>query len=82
MDTNTLSLTKDGKTYVFRYASGNEGRIVDEIMELADDRRCPIDWLDAATLGFQIAQYAADACVCELEPPSAGATEGPCSTCK
>lgn len=81
MDTNTLSLTKDGTTFVFRYASGDESRVVDEIMELADDRQCPIDWLDAATLGFQIAQYVADSCLCKLEPPS-GATEGPCSTCK
>ncbi len=82
MDTNTLSLTKEDKTFVFRYASGNESRVVDEIMALADDRHCPIDWLDAATLGSQIAQYAADACVCEMEPPQAGATEGPCSTFK
>ena len=82
METNTLSLTKDGKTFVFRYASGNESHVVEEIMELADDRQCPIDWLDAATLGFQIAQYAADACVCKMGHTSAGATEGPCSTCQ
>ncbi len=82
MNARTVSLKKDDQTYVFRYAPGSESYVVDEIMKLADDRDSRIDWMDAATLGFQVAQCAADACVCEIESPSAGATEGPCSNCR
>ena len=56
MDTRTLRLAKGAHHYVFRYASGSENRIVDEIMRLAEDRDCNLDWLDAATLSFQVAE--------------------------
>lgn len=62
MNTRTLSLVKSGHTYVFRYAPGCEDEIVDAIMSLAEREETPVDWLDAATLSFQITQYAAADC--------------------
>jgi len=61
MHMRTLTLTKDGHIFVFRYASGYEDEVINEIMQLAEDEECTLDWLDAATLSFQIARYAADA---------------------
>ncbi len=59
MRMRNLTFAKDGHTFVFRYAPGCEDDVVDEIMQLAEDDDCPLDWLDAATLSFQIAQHAA-----------------------
>ena len=69
MDVRTLSLTRDGHTYVFRYTPGCEDEVVDEIMLLADRPDAHIDWLDAATLSFQITQYAAADCQAALKAP-------------
>jgi len=60
METRTLMLAKGGHHYIFRYLAGMEDEIVEEIMRLAESRACDLDWLDAATLSFQVAQYAAD----------------------
>ena len=62
MSTHTLSLVKGGHRYVFRYGSGCEEQIVDEITRLADDHEANLDWLDAASLSFKVAQSAAAAC--------------------
>jgi hypothetical protein len=62
MTTRTLSLVKNGHKYVFRYPSGYEDEVVDEIMRLAEDPDTDFDWLDAATLSFQVTQYAAEDC--------------------
>ena len=58
MTTQTLSLDKDGHTYVFRYSPGRENEVMDEIIRLAEDPQSTLDWLDAATLSFQVAQSA------------------------
>ena len=42
--------------------------MVDVVMQLAEDPDSPLDWLDAATLSFQAAQYAADTCSEALLP--------------
>jgi hypothetical protein len=68
METRTLSLAKGGHKYVFRYRPGAENEIVDEIMNLAESREANLDWLDAATLGFQVAQHASEGC-CEALMP-------------
>ncbi|MHC4562063.1 MAG: hypothetical protein ACYS8X_04735 [Planctomycetota bacterium] len=68
MNRRVLTFAKDGQTYLFRYAPGCEDDVVDEIMKLAEERDCPVDWLDAATLSFQIAQYAANLCADSLLP--------------
>ncbi len=68
METRTLSLAKGVHRYVFRYKPGAESRIVDEIMRLAESDDTNLDWLDAATLGFQVAQHAAADCCDALVP--------------
>ena len=62
MTARTLSLIKGGHKYVFRYSQGCEDEIVDAIAELAARDDSPIDWLDAATLGFQVTQGIAADC--------------------
>lgn len=66
MGTRVLSLIKGGHKYVFRYSQGCEDDIVDEIMRLAEDPWTNLDWLDAATLSFQVTHYAAVDCADEL----------------
>jgi hypothetical protein len=61
MATRTLSLVKDGHRYVFRYATGSEDAVLDEILRLAESADANFDWLDAATLSFQVTHYAATA---------------------
>jgi len=68
MTTRTLSLVKSGHKYVFRYAPGREDDIIDAIVTLAESDQSPVDWLDAATLSFQITQNAASGCVEALSP--------------
>ncbi len=68
MSMRTVSLTKGSDTYLFRYSTGCEDAIVDEFMRLADDDQADMDWLDAATLSFQVARHAATACCRELKP--------------
>ena len=62
MNTRTLSLVKGGHRYVFRYSPGCEDEIVDAIIALAENDEAPVDWLDAATLSFQVTQYTAADC--------------------
>ena len=44
MDIRVLNVRKGGWTYVFRYTPGSEGRIVDEIIRLAEDPASNLDW--------------------------------------
>ncbi|MBN1943020.1 MAG: hypothetical protein JW849_06975 [Phycisphaerae bacterium] len=67
MDAQTLTLEKDGHLYLFRYTSGSEDALIEELMHLADDRSVNFDWLDAATMSFQVAQVAGES-LGELEP--------------
>lgn len=68
MTTRTLSLVKGGHKYVFRYGPGCEDEMLDAIMELAESDQSPVDWLDAATLSFQVTQNTAADCVEALSP--------------
>ncbi len=70
MIVKTLCFTKDDNTYLFRYRLGLEDAMVDEIMQMAESREHSLDWLDAATLSFQIAQATALHCTQELEQDS------------
>ena len=70
MSKRTVRLTKDGHEYVFAYAPGGEGQAVDEIIRLAADSETDFDWIDAAALGFQVAQYAAIDCCTEIMSPA------------
>lgn len=71
MTRRELYLAKDGQAYLFRYSIGDEGEIVDAIMHLADSPGANLDWIDAATLGFQVAQNTAeDYCTVMTAPQS------------
>lgn len=64
----TIGMRRDGHTYVFRYTPGSENEVVDELARLADDERVGLDWVDAATLSFEITAYAATRCRRALWP--------------
>ncbi|MDY6913487.1 MAG: hypothetical protein SVT52_03405 [Planctomycetota bacterium] len=68
MKTNKLSLAKGGCRYLFRYSSGCEDQIINEIIRLADDSETNLTWLDAATLSLQVAQRAATECQNVISP--------------
>ena len=68
MTTRTLSLVKGGHKYVFRYGAGCQDDMLDAIMELAESDRSPVDWLDAATLSFQVTQNTAVDCIQAMSP--------------
>ena len=57
MTARVLSMAKGPHRYIFRYTAGSEQQVVDEIMRLAEDPDSCLDWLDVATLGFQVAHY-------------------------
>jgi uncharacterized protein (UPF0297 family) len=57
MKTRTLTFQKNGHAFLFRYTRGQEQSVVDEIMALADDPHCCLDWVDAATLSFQVVNH-------------------------
>jgi hypothetical protein len=54
-----MKFAKDGQHYVFRYRHDMQDEMIDHFMGLAESDEYNIDWLDAATLSFQIAQHAA-----------------------
>ena len=68
MTTRTLSLVKGGHKYVLRYSHGCEDDMLDAIMELAESDDNPVDWLDAATLSFQVTQNTAANCIQTMTP--------------
>ena len=51
-----LVLNKGSEKYVFRYAEGNEGQLLDALVEKADDGGCDFDWFDAAVISFKLTQ--------------------------
>jgi hypothetical protein len=67
MTIRTVSLSKDGHAWVFRYPAGQEDRVVEELMYLAEDRTSAFDWVDAATLSFQVTEFAARDCHAQPE---------------
>lgn len=69
METRTISLKKDGQTYIFRYTPGCEDKLVEQFEYLAEDDRSDLDWVDAAQLSFQLASEVADKCRHLLDSP-------------
>ena len=63
----TLGLEKAGHTFIIRYQVGMEDEAVEELMRMADDRTTGFSWMDAATLSFQITQFAADHFLGEIQ---------------
>ena len=68
MTTRTLCLVKGGHKYVFRYSPGCEDDMLDAITEMAESDSSPVDWLDAATLSFQVTQNTAADCLQAMSP--------------
>jgi hypothetical protein len=68
MTLHTLILDKGRRHYVFRYPPGSEGLITDRLWRLAEDERSELDWIDAATLTFQVLCRAAGAAAMQPEP--------------
>jgi hypothetical protein len=59
MTTKTIRFAKNGQHYIFCYRYDMQDEMIDHIMDLAESNEYNVDWLDAATLSFQIAQHAA-----------------------
>ena len=59
MTTKTVRFAKSGQNFIFRYRNDMQDEMIDHIMGLAESSEYNVDWLDAATLSFQIAQHAA-----------------------
>ena len=64
----TLSLTKDAHRYLFRYNEGSECEVLEAVAELASDPGCNFDWVDAASLSFQITCEQASSCLKAMAP--------------
>ncbi|MFW6132521.1 MAG: hypothetical protein ACOC8F_01395 [Planctomycetota bacterium] len=60
MDRQTVIRSRGGQAYVFRYAPNAENEVIDAVMDLAERRDCPLDWVDAAAVGFEVARKAVD----------------------
>lgn len=51
-----LVLNKGKEKFIFRYESGCEDRLLDTLIEQAQDKRTSFDWFDAAVLSFKLTQ--------------------------
>jgi len=57
MHVKQLTLVKGEHKYVFRYRDGNEDKLIDAFVDLAEDRASQFDWFDAAVLSFQLSRH-------------------------
>ena len=51
-----LVLNKGQEKYIFRYAEGTEGKLLDALVEKAGDNGSDFDWFDAAVISFKLTQ--------------------------
>ena len=51
-----LVLNKGAEKFIFRYDSGCEDKLLDALIEQAEDKRTDFDWFDAAVLSFKLTQ--------------------------
>jgi len=49
-------LVKQGQRYVFRYAAGEEDKLLDGLKQMAHDPGHDLSWFDAAVLSHQMGQ--------------------------
>lgn len=47
-------LTKGRERFAFYYHDGQEALVLAAVLELAEQPDSPLDWFDAAVLGFQV----------------------------
>jgi len=50
----TVTFVKNGHRYVFKYKPGEEAKILAGIVEMTEDPKSDLDWLDAAVLSHQL----------------------------
>jgi hypothetical protein len=55
----TLSLVKGRHHYCFRYEVGQEGKVLEAMVEMVRKREVGLDWFDAAVLSHQLGQHLA-----------------------
>ena len=55
----TLSLVKGEQQFCFRYQVGEEGKVLESLIEMVNRRELPFDWFDAAVLSHQLGQHLA-----------------------
>jgi len=65
----TVLLNKGSHRYLFRYNEGGECDVLEAIAELAGNAGNNFDWLDAATLSFQVASQQAASCIEAISSP-------------
>ena len=53
-DSRQLKLIKRGQYYIFRYRSGDEAAVIQNLIAKAEDPSSPLDWFDAAVLSHQM----------------------------
>jgi len=51
-----LTLIKQGRRWVFRYAPGGETEVLHTLVDAARSRRSDLDWFDAAVLAHQMGE--------------------------
>ena len=49
-------LVKQGQRFVFRYARGEENKMLRDLADMARDPKCDLNWFDAAVLSHQMGQ--------------------------
>ncbi len=69
MPEHILKLETPTQKYVFQYSSSTQRELIDQLVELAEDPACELEWIDAAQLSCQIAQHTADECTATLTCP-------------
>ena len=57
--TKTISLVKGNQHFCFRYEVGQEGKVLDALVDMVNRRELPFDWFDAAVLSHQLGQHLA-----------------------
>ena len=55
----TLSLVKGRQHFCFRYEVGQEGKVLEAMVEMVRRREVEFDWFDAAVLSHQLGQHLA-----------------------
>jgi hypothetical protein len=55
----TLSLVKGRQHYCFRYEVGQEGKVLEAMVRMVQQREVGLDWFDAAVLSHQLGQHLA-----------------------
>ena len=58
-DMKTLSLVKGKQHFCFRYETGDEGKVLDALVDMVNRRELSFDWFDAAVVSHQLGQHLA-----------------------